>query len=106
MKPDTATGKVCDATLESRDTNRNSFQDVRKAKMQDAARTALEIGITTRRNTCRELAPSIMAASSISGGISSKKFLITQTTIARAKAEWLVTRAVRVPMRPRNLNTT
>src|SRR5579871_4735089 len=100
MKVETPTGSVCVATLDRRETNRNSFHEVRNAKMQEAASTAREIGSVILKNIWRGAAPSMIAASSISRGISSKKPLIIHTTTARLKAEWLMISAARVPTSP------
>ena len=106
MKLDTATGSVWVAALDISETKRNSFHDVRKAKIEEAARTAFEVGMITNLKIWNGVAPSMTAASSISRGISSKKPLIIQTDTARAKAEWLTISAVSVPSRPRYLKMT
>jgi hypothetical protein len=81
----TATGAVLAAFLVSINAYRNSFQHMIQHRMIVAARPGVTRGREILQKHSKVEHPSILAASSISSGTSSKKILIIQITNAKLK---------------------
>src|SRR3990170_8686265 len=82
-KVDETTGTVLSDVVVRVSAKRNSVQLKMKQRTAVAAMPPLAIGSTIRRKIMKRLAPSTIALSSISEGMSSKKLFIRRTASGR-----------------------